>query len=131
MLNKKSILLLAVTLIFASSNSLFADACTLVGHFTQGSKSSDFSWSVNVTRNGESFKLGGTTSDEYGTANVTGNCDANHVCQFSKTYTSGASKGSTFFYAGKADDDGIKGKWGFKKGQYNGGNFDAQVIDCH
>ncbi|MBP7281987.1 MAG: hypothetical protein KBA66_10440 [Leptospiraceae bacterium] len=131
MLNKKIIVLFVFLSVLLTSSSLFADACTLVGHFTQGAKSSDFSWSVNVSRNGESFSLSGTTADEYGSAKVAGTCDANHVCQFSKTYTSGASKGSTFFYAGKASDEGIKGKWGFKKGDFSGGNFDAQVLDCH
>jgi hypothetical protein len=125
------ILLLSFLLTFGFSSGLFADECTLVGSFTQGAKSTNFSWGVNVTRNGESFRLSGKTSDEYGNANVAGNCDANHVCLFTKSYTSGASKGASFFYAGKANDNGISGKWGYKKGQYNGGNFKAEVIDCH
>jgi hypothetical protein len=131
MFNKKIITLFVALSLLLTSSSIFADACTLVGHFMQGDKSSDFSWNVNVVKKGTSFTLSGTTSDEYGSAKVSGSCDANNVCQFSKNYTSGASQGSTFFYAGKANDEGIRGKWGYKKGNFNGGTFDAQVIDCH
>lgn len=122
--------LLTFLLSLIGATSVFADECTLVGSFTQGAKSTSFSWKVTVNRNGESFKLNGKTNDEYGAANVSGNCDLNHVCLLTKTYTSGQSKGSTFFYAGQATDDSISGKWGFKKGAYTGGNFSAQVIDC-
>lgn len=120
----------AAVFLFLICSGLSAESCTLVGSFTQGAKSSDFSWDVSVNRKGKGFSMTGTTSDEYGEAKVSGTCDNNKVCQFAKSYISGTSAGNTFYYAGKANDDGISGKWGFGKGNYNGGNFTAQVIDC-
>ncbi|SFN81287.1 hypothetical protein SAMN05660284_02315 [Formivibrio citricus] len=122
----------AAILALALSSQAFAkENCALVGKFTQGATTTKFTWNVEVTRHHGGFALQGRTSDRYGVANVNGRCDKEtDICTFAKQYVSGQSQGVTFYYAGKAGNEAIVGKWGYQKGQYNGGGFSAQVLNC-
>lgn len=110
--------------------------CTLVGSFTQGARTSEFSWELRIIERSTSYsqKLRGDMSDEYGNAVINGNCtqmnSGSKICTFAKNYTSGQSKGATFYYSGKVIDDQINGRWGYTRGNYNGGTFTAQALDC-
>jgi hypothetical protein len=121
----------AVLALAFSVNAFAGVACTLIGEFSQGGKSTEFSWAVDVDRSKHGFTLNGQASDRYGEAKVNGNCNENtKVCMFTKEYVSGRSRGSKFYYAGDAANDVMTGKWGYRKGSYTGGEFTAQLLNC-
>lgn len=128
----KKVVAAAAMLMLALASNAFAERCTMVGSYTQGDRTTEFSWSVDVSeRRGRGLSIHGKASDRYGMALIDGRCNGEtEVCYFTKSYVSGRSNGSTFYYVGKAEGDDITGKWGFQKGSYNGGLFTAQVINC-